>query len=59
MVIFEQMLLYSCKVVVIGQNCCIREKVIVFLQSGYVQAKVVVFGQKMLYSCKSGFFLAK
>ena len=45
--------LYSCKVVVFGQNCCIREKVVVFGQDGCIWAKVVELGQKLLYSGKA------
>ena len=53
------------KVVVIGQGCSIREKVLVIMkkwlylekggfvhQSGGIRAKVVVFGQKWFYSGK-------
>ena len=51
--------------IVFGQSCCIRAKVVEFVQkwlyygpSGCIQAKVVVlgnvalFGQIRLYSCK-------
>ena len=53
MVVFVQKLLYS------GESGCIREKVVVFVQSGFIAAKEVVFGQKWLYLGKSGFILAK
>ena len=43
--------LYSAKVAVVGQNCCNRGNVVVFLhkwlyegKSGFIQEKVVVFG---------------
>ena len=36
------------KVVVFGQNGYIKAKVVVFGQSGSIGAKVVVFGQKLL-----------
>ena len=39
---------YSGKVFVFGQNGCIREKLVVILQSGYL-GKLFVFGQKWLY----------
>ena len=52
--------------VVFGQSCCIRSKVVVFGQnwvysckSGSIKAKVVVFGQKLFYSGKSGCIRAK
>ena len=35
--------------VVFGQTCCIRGKVVVFWQSGCIRVKVVVVGQKWLY----------
>ena len=38
--------LYSAKMVVFGQNSCIRDKVVVFGQIFCIRAKVVVFGQK-------------
>ena len=39
---------YSGKVFVFGQNGCIREKLVVILQSGYL-GKLFVIGQKWLY----------
>ena len=66
MVILEEKWLYSGKVVVFGQNGCIRAKVAVFGQkllysrtSGCTRAKVVVFLQIWLYSGKSGCFRAR
>ena len=41
--------------VVFGQSCSIRAKVVVFGQGGCIQAKVVVYGQKLLYSGKNGY----
>ena len=41
---------------VFKQNCCFREKVVVFDQ---FSGKVVVFGQKWFYSGKSGSIQAK
>ena len=43
-------LLYSGKVVVLGESGCVRAKVVVFGESGFIRAKVVVFGQKLLLS---------
>ena len=49
-------LIRRAKVVVLGQSCCIRAKVVVFGQSGFgcIGAKVVVFEQRWLYLGKSG-----
>ena len=65
MVVLEQKLLYSCKVVVFGQSGFIRAKWFYSGKSGClqtkwlhsrescsIQAKVDVFGQKWLYSDK-------
>ena len=62
MVSFDQKWMYSSKVVVVGQNCCIRKKWLylgksgfirakldIFVLSGCIRVKVVVFGQKWLY----------
>ena len=49
---FGQKWLYSGKVVVFRQCGCIRAEVVVFRQSGCTL-------EKWLYSCRSGFFLAK
>ena len=38
--------------VVFGQGVCILAKVVEFVKSGYIRAKVFVFGQKRLYSGK-------
>ena len=53
MVLFGQKWLYSEK------SGCIRAKLVVFVQSGCIWAKVVVFGQKWLYWKKSGCSRAK
>ena len=52
MVVFGQKLLYSGKVVVFGQSCCIQEKVV-------YSGKVVLFRKNCLYSGKSGSIQAK
>ena len=65
MVLLGQKLLYSDKMVVIGQGCCIWAKEDVFGQKwlysgkrGCIRVKVIVFRQigsvraKLLYSCK-------
>ena len=46
---FGQKWLYSCKVVVLEQNGCIRGKMHVFGQKWFYSGKSVVFGQKLLY----------
>ena len=40
--------------VVLGQSCIIRVKIVVFGQSGFILAKMVVFGQKSPYLGKNG-----
>ena len=70
--VFDQKLLYLGKVVVLGQNGCIRAKVDEIGQGGCYPAKwlysckigcnrvkVVLFRQKWLYSGKSGCIWAK
>ena len=42
MVVFGQKLLYS------GKSGCLRARVVRFVESGFIPAKVVVFGQKWL-----------
>ena len=73
MVVFDQKLLYSGKVVVLGQNGCARAKDDVNGQGGNTRAKwlywrkgccihlakVVVFGQKLLYSVNNYVIRAK
>ena len=56
MIVFVQKLLYSGKVVLLGQKWlqsiksgCILAKVIVIEQGSCIRAKVVIFGQKLLY----------
>ena len=58
--------LSSVRVVLIGQECVISGKVVVFGkqvvifgQSGCIRAKVVVLGQKLLYSGKKGSIRAR
>ena len=60
MVVFAQKWLYSSKVVVFGQNGCIRAKEFVFGEKWLYLGEVVVVGQKwlnssnLLHSDKSG-----
>ena len=58
MVVFGLKWLSSGKVVVLGQNGCIRAKV-VFRKSGCIRAKVVLIRQKWLHSGKSDCSRAK
>ena len=48
MIVFGQKLLY------LGRNGCIRDKVVVFRKKWLDSVKVVVFGQKLFNSGKSG-----
>ena len=54
MVVLVQKLLYSCKSCCIGQCCCIRAKVLVFVQNWLYLGKSVCIRAKWLYSGKSG-----
>ena len=54
MVLFGQSCCNRAKVVVFGQSACFHVKVVVFGQGGCNRVKRLVFVQKLLYSGKSG-----